>query len=492
VRARDKSKMKPYLEEFNTDKSAFQIYRHFCNVPYSFLLDSAMDPGKLGRFSFIGFEPFLRFSSRGRQVYVDCQGWKKSFVGNPFYILKDLLNRYKTDYKNADVPFWGGAVGWFSYDLKEFLEKIPDTAFSDMNIADCELGFYDCVLIFDHLKNKSYIASTGFPETGKKRRLRAMARLNNLKNRLSHLTQYGDETILSHEPGHNIICSGLKSNFTKEEYIRTILKAKDYINQGDIYQINFSQRFSAQTETHAFDIFRVLRDINPAPLGAYLNFGDVQIVSASPERFIRIKGKTIETRPIKGTRPRGRDKTEDEMLRNKLVTSIKDRAENLMIIDLERNDLGRVCRYGSVKVTEFMVCEEFPTVFHLTSTIEGHLRKEIDAVDVLINCFPGGSITGAPKIRAMEIIEELECIKRSIYTGSIGYIGFNGDMDTSIVIRTLIFHKGRLYFSVGGGIVYDSDPEKEYDETLHKAKALLEAIGCGAGTSTYLLGSRSH
>jgi para-aminobenzoate synthetase component 1 len=237
-----------------------------------------------------------------------------------------------------------------------------------------------------------------------------------------------------------------------------------------------SQRFRVTLNTEPFDLYRVLRAINPAPFASFLNFGEVQVVSASPERFLKIEGRRIETRPIKGTRPRGKSPEEDARLKAELVSSAKDRAENLMIIDLERNDLGRISEYGSVKVTEFMACEEYATVFHLVSTIEGKLRRKADAMDCLINCFPGGSITGAPKIRSMEIIEELEPVKRSIYTGSIGYISFDGNMDTSIVIRTFIIKGKDAYFQVGGGIVYDSDPEREYQETLDKAKALIDAV----------------
>ncbi|MBL7155876.1 MAG: aminodeoxychorismate synthase component I, partial [Candidatus Omnitrophica bacterium] len=253
-------------------------------------------------------------------------------------------------------------------------------------------------------------------------------------------------------------------------------EAKKYIISGDIYQVNLSQRFKTDLESDAFYLYRILRTINPASFASFLNFAPVQILSASPERFLKKKDCTIETRPIKGTRPRGNNPKEDTRLRRELAKSKKDNAENLMIIDLERNDLGRISEYGSVYVTEFMTCEEYATVFHLVSEVRGRLKNKIDAMDCLINCFPGGSITGAPKIRSMEIIEELEPVKRAVYTGSIGYISFNGNMDTSIVIRTLLVKEKSLYFHVGGGIVYDSDPEKEYEETLHKAKALIEAI----------------
>lgn len=467
--------MNPIIEEISLNKSAFGIYKSFSEKLYSFFLDSGMDPKKLGRFSFMGIEPFLLFKSKGSDIFVDCQGWKKHFRGNPFYILKSLLARYKSDFRSGDFPFWGGAVGWFSYDLKSHLERLPDISVCDLDIPDCALGFYDCVLIFDNLDKKTYISSSGFPELGRKRLLRAKARLENLKETLSlpfHIRDMERSASRTTRNRHK----GLGSTFTKEQYIDAVLRAKEYIKKGDIYQVNLSQRFHTRLTMHPFGLYSILRRINPAPFAAYLNFGDVKVLSASPERFIKVVDRNIQTRPIKGTRPRGKNMAEDSLLKKQLTKSIKDRAENLMIIDLERNDLGRICEYGSIRVSEFMICETYPTVFHLTSTIEGRLRKNKDATDVLINCFPGGSITGAPKIRSMEIIEELEPVKRAIYTGSIGYIGFNQDMDTSIVIRTFIIKDDKAYFNVGGGIVYDSDPEKEYDETLDKAKALVEAV----------------
>ncbi len=473
--------MNPIIEEISLSKSAFGIYQLFSEEPYSFFLDSGMDPKKLGRFSFIGIEPFLLFKSKGSDIFVDCQGWKKHFRGNPFYILKDLLARYKSDFRSRDFPFWGGAVGWFSYDLKGHLEELPDISVCDLDIPDCALGFYDCVLIFDNLDKKTYISSSGFPELGRKRLLRAKARLENLKESLSlplHLRDVEWST-----SGTWNRYKGLGSTFTKSQYIDTVLRAQEYIKKGDIYQVNLSQRFQKELTMHPFGLYSILRRINPAPFAAYLNFGNVKVLSASPERFIKVIDRNIQTRPIKGTRPRGKNIAEDSLLKKQLTRSVKDRAENLMIIDLERNDLGRICEYGSIRVSEFMICEVYPTVFHLTSTIEGRLRKNKDAMDVLVNCFPGGSITGAPKIRSMEIIEELEPVKRAIYTGSIGYIGFNQDMDTSIVIRTFIIKDGKAYFNVGGGIVYDSDPEKEYEETLDKAKALVEAIEYASSVS---------
>lgn len=460
------------------NESPAAIYSRFKNFPYSFFLDSALNSDKPDRFSFIGIEPFLIFKSKKDRITLDWLTRKEQFRGNPFFALKNLFARFKIDSQNPRFPFIGGGVGYFSYDLKDFNERLPDRAIDDINIPDCIMCFYDAILIFDHSCREFFIVSSGFPERGKRRIYRRKARLENLKNRIyaARNTQEAGFAPRKRKAGY-------ESNFTKSSYISAIKKAKEYIRAGDIYQVNLSQRFKVTLNTDPFDLYRILRTINPAPFSCFLNFGDVRVVSASPERFLKKEASHIQTRPIKGTRPRGSGSSEDARLKKELMASIKDRAENLMIIDLERNDLGRICEYGSVRVTEFMACEEYATVFHLVSTVEGTLKPGVDAIDCLINCFPGGSITGAPKIRSMQIIEELEPVKRSIYTGSVGYIGFNGNMDTSIVIRTFIIKGQEAYFQVGGGIVYDSDPEKEYQETLDKAKALIEAISYEHGLS---------
>jgi para-aminobenzoate synthetase component 1 len=268
----------------------------------------------------------------------------------------------------------------------------------------------------------------------------------------------------------------LKSNFSPEAYKKAVDRVREYIAAGDVFQVNLSQRFEADLEIAPYELYKRLRTINPAPFASYLNFPGVTIVSASPERFLKVQGDLVETRPIKGTRPRGRDPVEDERLACELVHSTKDRAENLMIVDLERNDLGRVCRYGTVRVTELAILETFPSVFHLTSTIIGRLCRGKSNIDLIKATFPGGSITGAPKVRAMEINDELEPTKRAVYTGSLGYLSFHEDMDISIVIRTFVIKEGRAYFQVGGGIIYDSDAEAEYVETLDKARALITAL----------------
>jgi len=372
----------------------------------------------------------------------------------------------------------GGAVGYFAYDLKHFIEKLPSRSKDDINVPLCFLAFYDTVIVFDHLKGKVWISSTGLPEEGEHlKRVRAKTRLEELCGKLRVIKK---STVPPRLTSHKQDLIEIKSNFTRDDYIHAILKAKEYIAAGDIYQVNLSQRFSAQVSTPPFELYKILRALNPAPFAAYLKFGEGIIISSSPERFLRISGRSVETRPIKGTRPRGKSRVEDERLKGELLESTKDKAELIMIVDLERNDLGKVCEYGTVRVPEIIILESYATVFHLVSTITGKLKEDKDHLDCIKACFPGGSITGAPKIRSMEIIDELEPTQRKIYTGSIGYIGFNQQTDLNIVIRTMLYGDGTVHFQVGGGIVADSDPQLEYEETLHKGKALIEALHQGS------------
>lgn len=414
----------------------------------------------------MGSDPFLILRSKGRLIEIKdtrhpstTLGTSKThvtrFIGNPFTVVKGLLKKYRSDFY-SEIPFLGGAVGYFSYDLCHFTERLPSTAIDDIDIPDCCLGFYDEIVAIDHLKNKCYVIAS------------------EPKGRASSLPLAS----LGVAPRNDADNHGLKCNFTKEDYIAAIKRAKEYIRNGDIYQVNLSQRFETNLAMSPFELYKKLRDINPAPFACYLGFDAAKVIGSSPERFLKVdaKNRLIETRPIKGTRPRGREATQDNKLREELMASPKDRAEHIMIVDLERNDLGRVCDYGSVEWSEPFALEGYSTVFHLVSTVRGVLKKGTEALDCLKACFPGGSITGAPKIRSMEIIDELEPTKRAVYTGAVGYLGFNGNMDTSIAIRTFISKGDKLYFQVGGGIVADSDAETEYQETLDKAKALIEAL----------------
>ncbi|WIF94157.1 aminodeoxychorismate synthase component I [Caminicella sporogenes] len=452
---------KVLIKEIKTELNSFDIYSIFKDKSYSFFLDSGMDYEKLGQYSFIGFDPFLVFKSKSDDIQIIKKDKTINIKGNPLEKLKELLTEYKIDY-NTDLPFVGGAVGYFSYDLCHHIEKLPRTAVDDIKIPDCFLGFYDGVVIIDHKNNRVYIASLGIKDDANKVVDEIFQKIENGKVVDFELKSSKEKKFIS--------------NFTRDDYIKAVNKIKDYIRAGDIYQANFTQRFECELDMTPYELYAKLRNINPAPFASFIDFGEGYIVSSSPERFIKIKDRIIETRPIKGTRPRGKTTEEDKRNREELLSSEKDKAELLMIVDLERNDLGKISKTGTVKVTELFHLEEYATVYHLVSTIIGEMKKDSDIIDVLKATFPGGSITGAPKIRAMEIIDELEPTQRNVYTGSIGYIGFNGDADLNIVIRTIVCKDNKAYFQVGGGIVWDSDPELEYEESLHKAKALMRAL----------------
>ncbi len=470
----------PLIKEIDFKLSPLDAFELFREKQFSFFLDSGMDANKLGRYSFIGSEPFLVLSSRGSEITVTKGSEKSSLSGNPLDVLNHFLEVYHLDPRPSPVPFIGGAVGYFSYDLCHFIERLPSTAIDDLKLPECYFGLYDLVLAFDNLEGKAYIISTGFPELKEEKRIeRAAQRLNEVKDKLTEVSGSDTRTPLTHVSSPTTPVT-LKGNFTHQEYLAAVEKARQYIIAGDIFEVNLSQRFEAELSIPPYELYQRLRQINPAPFACYLAFDEVSVVSASPERFLRLCGDWGQTRPIKGTRPRGKTPEEDEVLANELAHSTKDRAENIMIVDLERNDLGRVCRFGTVKVTELAILEVYPTVFHLTSTIVGRLRENKSRIDLLKATFPGGSITGAPKVRAMEIIDELEPTRRSVYTGSIGYLSFNGDLDLNIVIRTFLVKGKKAFYQVGGAVVYDSDPEAEYQETLDKAKALVSAINMAA------------
>jgi para-aminobenzoate synthetase component 1 len=478
----------PLIEEVFASLTAPDLFELIKDKPYSFFLDSGMDSQRLGRYSFLGSEPFLVVSSRGFEVTLIRGQEHEVQHGKPFDTIGKLLEIYRLDHCPAPVPFLGGAVGYLSYDLCHFVERLPSTAIDDLRLPESYFAFYDTIVAFDHLEKKVYLVATGFPEMEEEKRLRrARMRLEDMKDWLcSSRSVIASEAKQSRDRDWFVAAAPrndrqnreitLKSNFTPEEYVKAVNRVREYVAAGDVFQVNLSQRFEADLQIPSYDLYKRLRMVNPAPFASYLNFPDVAVVSASPERFLKVQSDLVETRPVKGTRPRGRDIIEDERLAHELTHSAKDRAENVMIVDLERNDLGRICRYGTVKVTELAILETFPTVFHLTSTVVGRLCRGKSNVDLLRATFPGGSITGAPKVRAMEIIDELEPTKRSVYTGSIGYLGFNEDMDINIVIRTFLIKEGKAYFQVGGGIIYDSDAQAEYTETLDKAKALIQAL----------------
>ncbi|MGL5755089.1 MAG: aminodeoxychorismate synthase component I [Paraclostridium sp.] len=440
------------LKEINTKLNSFEIYTLFKDEKNSFILDSGMDENKLGRYSFISSRPFDSIKL-------------KNSIENPLDSLKKKLDKYKVE-NNTDLPFVGGAVGYLSYDIGNYLEKLPKTAVDDTGVYDLYFGFYNFVIIVDHLKNKTYIAT---PDLNMEQEKNIIIDIENII--ISGENSKIDKNIEEEQSKVKLI-----SNFNKNDYIEAVNKVKKYIRQGDIYQANLTQRFSGITNLSSYSLYEKLRNVSKAPFAAFLNFENYQILSNSPERFIKCIDKNIEARPIKGTRPRGKTIEEDIMLQEELKNSEKDKAELLMIVDLERNDLGKVSEVGTVKVPELFVIEPYANVSHLVSTVTGKLKDSLDCIDLIKATFPGGSITGAPKIRAMEIIDELEPTQRNVYTGSIGYIGFNGDLDFNIAIRTLIKKEEHIHFQVGGGITWDSNPQDEYQETLDKAKSIMKAI----------------
>lgn len=456
-----------------------------CRAPTSehfFFLDSALRLPGLSRYSFLGYKPFLVLKSKGRNITVADDTSVQENEGNPFEVLRSYLKAFQVDnssgracsaFKPAkqalprqtnlpSICSVGVAVGYLGYDLHHFLERLPKNTVDDLEFPDMCFGFYDKFVIYDHMEGRCFLVG------------------RNLKNDLRELTALlstpaTNEKFQKDFRNKRNKCQ-LKGNFTERDYLEAVEKAKEYIARGDIYQVNLSQRFQTELDCKPHELYLRLRKINPAPFSAYLQFEDNVIVSSSPERFLKVQSGHVQTCPIKGTRPRGQDPVSDQKIVAELLNSPKDNAELAMIVDLERNDLGKVCNYGSVKVIEKKRLETHPTVFHLVATVEGDLHPRYDLIDLLKATFPGGSITGAPKIRAMEIIDELEPTSRSIYTGAIGYIGLDGSMDLSIAIRTFLIKGSSAYFQVGGGIVADSVPEGEYQETLVKSRALIESL----------------
>ncbi|MGH8019932.1 MAG: aminodeoxychorismate synthase component I [Opitutaceae bacterium] len=455
------------VQEVEFDASPAELFGALCDLPGSFFLDSALAADGLGQFSFFGCDPFLTFRASGDVVTLTRGGQTETRRSDPLLELRELVQRHRAP-AAAALPFAGGAVGYFSYEFGQRFERIARTSPDDLGVPEMEFGFYNAVLAFASDTGRAFVAAN-LADPSDERTL-----AQKLERTVRDALARGPRP--RPEPPPRTAVGPPRSNFTKEEYLRAVARIKDYIRAGDVYQVNLSQRFEASLPGHPYELYRRLRRLSPAPFASYLNLGGRQIVSCSPERFLRLQNGRVETRPIKGTRPRGANATEDAALRQQLVASEKDRAELLMIVDLERNDLGRVCEVGSIRVDEIYRLETHPTVFHLVASVSGKLPAQADVFDCLRAAFPGGSITGAPKIRAMQIIDELEPHRRHLYTGAIGYLGFDGNCDLNIAIRTILCASGRAYYHVGGGIVWDSDPESEYQETLDKGRAMHAAL----------------
>ena len=463
----------PRIEQLEPHLDPIGLASGLLDADYPVLLDSSLVRPGLGQYSYVTTDPFLVVRSKGRQVEVIEHSDVTKQEDNPFSVIQRLLADFGTERCKDGPPFQGGAIGYFGYEMGGLLERLPGAAVDDLALPDMSIGFYDWVIAFDHASGRSWLVTTKFSRE---------RRAQWVRDRITE----GSDTSTSRN-GLPSIASNLRSNFTREQYVEAVKRVKRYIAAGDIYQANISQRFEANVDTDAWTLYQSLRNTAPAPFGAYLGFPESSVLSASPEQFLRVENDFVETRPMKGTRPRGAYNEDDIRLGRELASSEKDRAENIMIVDLLRNDLGRVCLPGTIRVPELFTVEKYPNVHQLVSSVTGRLRLEHDAVDLLKACFPGGSVTGAPKIRAMEVIDEIEPVQRGVYCGAIGYIGFDGSMQLSIPIRTMLKKGHHVYLQVGGGIVADSDPEAEYQETLDKARGGLEALGI-SGLQTERLG----
>jgi len=443
-----------------------KIFSFVKDCSYPFFLDSGKKYDKFSQFSFIGFEPLAVFKAKNEKIEImEKNNWCKSKSLNSLTAFQDFFNKYHKKH-NSPFPFSGGFVGFLSYDLCRKIEKVSHIAKDDKKIPDIWFGLYDGIFVYDHQKQELYIVAHGLIQPAKDIVRKLSKKIKEANNKVSTFD------ILEENKKEKIFTS----NLSKIEYLKNIDKIKQYIKNGDIYQANLTHRFETEYTDNPWLLYQRLRNINPAPFSSFLNYGEFQIISSSPERFIKVHNNKIQTRPIKGTISRGINKEEDIRNREFLLNSEKDKSELIMIVDLARNDLGRISKIGTVKVEKLFSLEKYPTVYHLVATVTGELREDVKFVDIIKATFPGGSITGAPKIRAMKIIDELEPTQRNIYTGSIGYLDLNGNIDLNIAIRTIVVKDEKAFFQVGGAIVWDSDKESEYRETILKGKALRKAI----------------
>ncbi len=468
----------------------FELYRRIAK-PHrpSFLLESGKGDALTARYSFMGSDPYMMLAGQNGSCIMNTLDRRVVLAQTPFDCLHRVLLEGKISRPDGVPPFFGGAIGFFSYDLARSFETLPSLVKDDLGLPDLCFAFVDLLAALDHRTRTLHLIfcpplARMLSEPREKLYREGCDRLAELEARLTNRSIRADDA----EPWRAL---EMYPDQTRQAYMDRVRQCQEYIAAGDIYQANLSHRFtltwkdtaarpsashSTVRQPLALHLYDRLRRVNPAPFSALLTFDDVCLVSCSPERLVRRQGRRVETRPIAGTRPRGQDRTEDQRLVDELLASHKERAEHLMLVDLERNDLGRVCEFGSVHVDEFMRVEQYSHVSHLVSNIVGTLRHDMDASDLIKAVFPGGTITGVPKIRCMEIIESLEPVRRGPYTGSLGYLSWSGDLDLSIVIRTLVLTGERGYLQVGAGIVADSDPAREYDETLFKAFAFFKAL----------------
>jgi anthranilate synthase component 1 len=444
---------------------------------YSCLLESVEGGETIARYTFVGANPAEVFRSRGRYCVIERPDWggrvaQEEIGGDPVEVLRERVRRYRPVRLPGLPPLVAGAIGYFAYDMVRLIEHIPASGRDDLHLDDSVLMFYLGLVAFDHVQHRVWIVRNVFTEGPGSLRAKYDSAAREIQ-RTRRLLE-GPLEPLRHARAAKPL--RLVSNFTKAQYLSVVRKAKAYIRAGDAFQIVPSQRFEAQTDANPFEIYRALRVINPSPYLYFLRLGDVSVVGSSPEMLVKIQGREARYRPIAGTRPRGRTEKEDREIETEFLQDPKERAEHIMLVDLGRNDLGRVCEYGSVRVEKLMFVERYSHVMHLVSSLRGRLRPEVDCFEALMACFPAGTLSGAPKVRAMEIIDELEPTRRGIYAGAILYLDFSGNLDSCIALRTLVAKNGRVYIQAGGGIVADSVPEREYQETVNKARAVVGAL----------------
>ncbi|MEW6448120.1 MAG: anthranilate synthase component I [Bacillota bacterium] len=442
-----------------------------------YLLESVAGGEFLGRYSFIGFDPFLIFCAKGNSVSLSGEEGARSFIGSPLKYLEGIFADLRGPRLEGLPRFYGGGVGYFGYDFVRNLERLPLNTIDDIGAYDCHLIFTRVVLIFDHVRRRLTVVVNTRPANDP--RSAYCEAVERIKSVLAILKK---PAVLDWDIPLSGSDPALTANMQKEDFLSAVRRAKEYIRAGDILQVVLSQRFSRPFDGEPFEVYRRLRVINPSPYLFYLDFGDPVVIGSSPEMLIRVEDGLIRTRPIAGTRPRGRDAAEDEALALELLNDPKERAEHIMLVDLGRNDLGRVSVPGTVRVSEFMAVEKYSHVIHIVSEVQGLLSPGYSALGALEASFPAGTVSGAPKVRAMEIIEELEPTRRGIYAGAVGYYSFTGNLDTCITIRTIVVTNGSAYVQAGAGIVADSDPEREYVETINKAQALLTTLQGAAET----------
>ncbi|PYR97193.1 MAG: anthranilate synthase component I [Acidobacteria bacterium] len=450
---------KSVIADFLTPVSAFLKLEK--ERPYAFLLESVEGGETIARYSFLGGDPFLITRYR--------DGQPAGFMQN----LRSTMARFKSVKLPNLPPFTGGAVGYFGYDMVRTIEDIPKTGRDDLGIDDAALMFYKTVLAFDHLRHQIHIISNIMVDESREP---IEVQYNKAVDEIRQIEQILRAPLEILEVARNGKELVVRSNFEKKDYLNAVAAAKEYIAAGDIFQVVLSQRFEVDLPASPFEIYRALRIVNPSPYMYFLKMPDASIVGSSPEMLVRVRNREVEYRPIAGTLPRGKDEAEDEALAEKLRDDEKERAEHLMLVDLGRNDLGRVSKYGTVRVQDIMFIERYSHVMHLVSSLKGELRDDVDRWDTLMACFPAGTVSGAPKVRAMEIIDELEPTKRCVYAGAVMYVDFSNNLDSCIAIRTLVVRGNKGYIQAGGGIVADSVPENEYLETVNKSRALIRAI----------------